>query len=119
MPNYDYSCEDCGSIFVEFVKYEDRDTPQTCACGGKGTRGYYSFPEVRTAKTSRTFLDGHRNDGYKEEIKAAELDAKAMNYRHGSDEYKALKAEAKTRRLLNNNKKVKDALKSKTRLADK
>ncbi len=100
---YEYLCE-CGNIIEEFVKYEDRDIAQTCTeCGGKAERAWLTAPQVRTAKTSRTFLDGHRNDGYSEEIKAAKLDAEAMNHAPGSDKYKELKAEAKTRRLLNNN----------------
>ena len=103
-PTYDYLCNECGLAIDAFVKYEDRDIPQSCPkCGGQAHRAWLTAPQVRTAKTSRTFLDGHRNDGYKEEIKASQLDAEAMNHDPASSKYKELKAEAATRRLLNNN----------------
>ena len=102
--NYDYMCQNCGGIEVHFVKYDDRDKEQPCeSCDGVAVRGYYTAPQVRTPKTSRTFLDGGRNDGYKEEGVAAKLDAEAMNHRRDSEKYNELKAEAKTRRLLNDN----------------
>ena len=103
-PNYDYRCQACAEISVQFAKYDDRKLPQECPnCGGEAIMGYHTAPQVRTPKTSRTFLDGGRNDGYKEEGVAAKLDAEAMNHRRDSEKYNELKAEAKTRRLLNDN----------------
>lgn len=103
-PNYDYLCAECNHITIHYVSFENRDTPQVCeACDGLGNRVYATPPQVRTAKTSRTFVDGTRNDGYAEEIKAAALDSEAMNHRPESSKYKELKAEAAARRLLNNN----------------
>lgn len=104
MPNYDYVCPECGHVTVAFRSYEERDQPQVCEmCDGVASRAWVTAPQTRTAKTSRTFLDGTRNDGYKEEVKAAELDAEAMNHNPKSAKYQELKAEAKARRLLNNN----------------
>lgn len=104
MPTYDFACDVCGRTIIENVSYEKKDDPIDChLCGQGAFRRFYGQVITRTAKTSRTFLDGQRNDGYKEEIKAAQLDAEAMNHDPSSSKYKELKAEAATRRLLNNN----------------
>ena len=103
MPNYEYLCDDCMYLFERIVDMDKRNEPQECEdCGGVARKCMRTPPGVRTEKTSRTFLDGQRNDGYSEEIKAAGLDAEAMNHNPKSVKYKELKAEAATRRLYNN-----------------
>lgn len=103
MPNYDYPCKKCGQVSVLFVRYENRDNPQTCeACGLDVHRGYRTPPAVRTPKTSASFVGKHGR-GLKEQAlmedikKAAELEAKALDFNHNSREYKELKQEAAER----------------------
>ena len=43
MPLYEYRCQECQQRFERFVKLEDYQAPQTCACGG-GSERIISIP---------------------------------------------------------------------------
>ena len=103
MPIYEYICQRCDHVEAVFTKYELRDAPQTCEqCGADVKRGYHTPPNVRTPKTSVSFVDSHgkglRQKALMADIKkAAELDEKALDFHPNSTEYKDMKRESKER----------------------
>lgn len=99
-PTYDYRCSACSHIFDTFTQYEDRDLLQPCPlCSADSKRGYYTPPQVRTAKTSRTFLDGQRKD-VEEFKKIASLQEEQLNHRPDSLRYHEIKSEIMARKSL-------------------
>ncbi|WP_430734207.1 FmdB family zinc ribbon protein [Fodinisporobacter ferrooxydans] len=42
MPRIHFICKSCGEIFVEFVKFEDRDKLTCPACGSKEIKQDFS-----------------------------------------------------------------------------
>ena len=56
---YDYKCSTCGRKSILLVEEDERNDAQVCACGGEALRTW-SVPNVRTAKTSASFVDGQR-----------------------------------------------------------
>lgn len=38
MPTYEYQCSTCSEVFECRLSVADSDTPQSCACGGPGTK---------------------------------------------------------------------------------
>lgn len=102
VPLYDYACDKCEHLFVEFKKLDDYDEPGKCPkCESSCEKVFVTPPNVRTAKLSRTFLDGQRAGGdMKNEIRAAELDYKRLEYHHESEDNKEMLKEIDSLRSL-------------------
>jgi hypothetical protein len=56
---YDYLCRDCSRRTIHLVEDEERNNPQPCPCGALAPRTF-SVPNIRTAKTSASYIDGQR-----------------------------------------------------------
>ena len=77
MPNYEWSCEQCGNHWEAVVRYEDRDSPQACSeCGSVGAR---HFPSPTVLKAS--YPDGHRRKGWADMKEIARLKVEAAGAR--------------------------------------
>jgi len=104
MPTYDVVCTKCGNVQIMMLKYFDRDTEQVCeGCGSKACRAFRFPPNVRTSKTSVSFVGNYgrsiKEKGIMADLKkSAELEAKALDFSPDSKEYKEMKREAKERK---------------------
>ncbi len=109
MPNYDFLCQnkDCQHTDIFLLTYDNRDNIIECEkCGGEMSRAYLHI-QVRTPKTSQSFLSktsaGGGRSGKEEKIMeelklAAKADEEALKHRPGSPEYEGLKNEAYERK---------------------
>lgn len=75
MPNYEYTCLDCGSVTIESHRWESRPETITCACGGNGEYRV-AMPNV-VGKAS--YLDGTKR--FQDLKEANKLTREAANSR--------------------------------------
>lgn len=95
MPNYDYNCTSCESLFVLNRLYSERDNNEEVECPECGKKScervYASFPGV----TRASFIDGNnRFAALKTEAKLRTARAEA---RPGSKEHLEISTEINTR----------------------
>lgn len=101
VPNYEYLCEKCGEVTIHFIKYDNRDDPQTCdACGAQANRAWVTAPQIRTPKTSRTFVDGIKRPGMEDGKKIADLQVEQLKHRPNSKRYHEIKSEIMARKQI-------------------
>ncbi|MGN6124703.1 MAG: zinc ribbon domain-containing protein [Sphingomonas oligoaromativorans] len=62
MPLYDYQCaaEGCGLVTEEFRRYEHRDDPKDCTCGGAMRRVFLPPQVMRDITEYTSPIDGTR-----------------------------------------------------------
>lgn len=108
MINYDFICTVCKHTYQDLIKSEDRfnrfDCP-VCKAKDSAVRTFITAPQVRTPKTSASFIDrtsagGGRPDtdgGFTDLKKAADIDLKLLTLNPKSEEYKQLEKEKNIR----------------------
>jgi putative FmdB family regulatory protein len=103
MPNYDYICKDCKHTTILTIPYADRDEKQDCPKCESSMWRYYANVNVRTPKTSVSYVGQHGKSLKEKAImtdlkKSAQLEAEAMSLSPDSIEYKDKKREARERK---------------------
>ena len=58
MPLYDYRCQGCGSVREAYRRYEARDEPAACDCGGALERVWLPAQVMRDIEGYRSMVDG-------------------------------------------------------------
>ena len=96
-PLYDYACEECEHMFVQFKTLADYQDPADCPKCSRGCdKIFITPPNVRTAKLSRTFLEGTRRKEFEPHRRAAELEIAKTKVHHESEDYQAFNKEIDT-----------------------
>lgn len=102
--SYEFKCRDCKRVETILVDKEDRNNPLQCKhCKTGEMHRIFSVPNIRTPKTSVSFLDpttaggGRPDKGWADLKRAAELRVEQTKHKPGSVRHSELGREIKER----------------------